>query len=163
MFANQAKEFETARELLGFFLHAILTARQSRPAEAGEDDGLYSGDWITIPSRGLLQSLHMQKVSFVTHNGDSGMHPALDPMLLAAKAAVVFLTWHNQRLAEGVEPQDANQTDLDELTAEGYLSWRETSIRPQNLFDFARGLGQPMSELRFSTYNNERAYIGLEC
>jgi hypothetical protein len=138
-------EIKTARELLSFFLRAILTARQSRPHGAPTpSDDMYSGDSITIPSRNLLHLPLVRKVSFVAQTWDNPeKHPAPDPMLLATKAAVVFSTRHNQRLAAGGFKEDETWTDMDQQAAEEYLDWRQAAIRARMDEDVARGiLGQ---------------------
>jgi hypothetical protein len=135
-------EIETARELLAFFLRAILTARQSRPNGAPPTrDGMYSGNSINIPSRNALHIPLVRKVSFVAQTWDDPeKHPAPDPMLLATKAAVVFSTRHNQRLAAGGFKEDETWTDMDQQAAEEYLDWRQAAIRARMDEDVARGV-----------------------
>jgi hypothetical protein len=74
---------------------------------------------------------------------NNSTHPAPDPLILAAKAAVVWSTRLEFRLAASAEPQDDGWTDLDELAAEQYLTAHEASLRAQTWGQLASGLGQP--------------------
>jgi hypothetical protein len=83
----------------------------------------------------------VRKVSFVAQTWDDPeKHPAPDPMLLATKAAVVFSTRHNQRLAAGGFKEDEIWTDMDQQAAEEYLDWRQAAIRARMDEDVARGV-----------------------
>lgn len=128
------EEIETARFLLAFFLRSILTAKQTKPRGAPReiDSNLYSGTEITIPSNCLLRNPSVRMIYFTGQAWDDpNLHPAPDPALLTTKAAVIFSTRHNQRLAAGgeTEDDDENWTELDEQAAEEYLDWRQEAIR----------------------------------
>ena len=142
-------EIETARSLLTFLLRAIFTVTKNPPVGAPTVTENVScvtdGISIIVPTSLKVdgnKTLRVRKVKFVGQNVKISGHPAPDPILLASKAAVVFSTRHEQRLAAGAEPRDDDWSELDELAVEQYLEWHEAAIRPQNWDDLARGLGQ---------------------
>ena len=80
-----------------------------------------------------------------TWDSDPNKHPAPDPTLLAARAAVVFSARHNQRLAASAESQQDEHetwTELDQQAAEEYLEWRDAELRYHMDRDLASRLNQ---------------------
>ena len=84
-------------------------------------------------------------MTFSDHNDPNGGHPAPDPLLLAAKAARNFTSFHDQHLKAAAEPQEEEweKDELQQLAFEEYLDYCRNSHRPKTREDLARGLGQP--------------------
>jgi hypothetical protein len=141
-------EIETARDLLTTVLRDMGYARMHMPVDV-PDDKLPSREYwagrqrhVTVPEQIQRRNHRVRKVRFAGPEGDANMHPAPDPLFLAAKAAVVWSARFNQRIAAGVEPED-NWSERDYRAAEDYLEMREEMLRPQSWDELARGLGQP--------------------
>jgi hypothetical protein len=109
---------------------------------------------LVFPTQCTLDKIHVTKVTFVgtLERDDPTKHPAPDPILLAARAAVTFARRHNIVLAAAAEPavleeyDDENWTELDQLAAEQYLAQRAEALRPSSDWaTLARSLGQPFA------------------
>jgi hypothetical protein len=148
--AAEPEEVEQARTLLLHMVCAISSARKNEPADIADIDrrrmAAPPGRTVLTPSKSVVSRIRVRKVRFVGHalNAlNNNTHPAPDPLILAAKAAVVWSTRHEFKLAAGAEPQDDGWTDLDDLAAEQYLAAHEASLRAQTWGQLASGLGQP--------------------
>jgi hypothetical protein len=120
----EPEEVEEARTLLLHMVCAISSARNNEPADIADIDRTRMADppgrTVPTPSKSVISRIRVRKVRFVGHALgalNNSTHPAPDPLILAAKAAVVWSSRHEFRLAAGVEPQDDGWTDLDELGA----------------------------------------------
>jgi hypothetical protein len=104
----EPEEVEEARILLLHMVCAISSARKNEPADIADIDrtkmAALPGRTVPTPSKSVVPRIRVRKVRFVGHalNAlNSSTHPAPDPLILAAKAAVVWSTRHDFRLAAG--------------------------------------------------------------
>jgi hypothetical protein len=104
------------------------------------------GDKVFVPKPNPSLSgsqLRVRHVSFASAT-DEGGHPAPDPWLLAARAAVTWSRRHFQQLLAEGEPEELDGMDeadkvLDVLGVENFLEWRSRINRAQTLGDVAVG------------------------
>lgn len=98
------------------------------------------GDKVFVPKPTLSASgasLRVRRVSFASA-ADEGGHPAPDPWLLAARAAVTWSRRHFQQLLAEGEPEELDGMDeadkvLDVLGVENFLEWRGRTNRDRTL------------------------------
>jgi hypothetical protein len=95
-------------------MHMVCTIGSSRENEPNDIADI---DRTKMPSKLHISRVRVRKVRFVGHDINSTnkiTHPAPDPMISAAKAAVVLSTRHEFRLAVCEEHKDDGWTDMDE-------------------------------------------------
>jgi hypothetical protein len=143
-------EVEMARVLLSHAVGAIAYLATTPPADLNANDirpGSLPviGRMVLTPAVSHLTIPRVRKVRFLGHDnqGSHQGHPVPNPMILAAKAAVVWSTRSGMRLAAGEEPQHGDWTEFDDLDAEEYIQVHARSLRPQSWEHLAHGLGQP--------------------
>ena len=122
---------EIAHQLLCDYTCAIAYAQTFRKPTQCEFQ-LLEGEMFSPKIPDNVQSLKVRKISFNSHDAESG-HPAPDPLLLVTKAIANLQKRNGFIIAAAAEPEDVNIPSEQSIQAmEEYLREREQKMKFRN-------------------------------